>query len=107
VKNAGSGPGTIKTPNRFWAEYGNGISVGVQAGSPILMPCQMKSKRNCWSNIVSVNAVVSKLIKTYKKRKPNLSFQLDGQGRVAQPITTNTVFPVSVALAKEFYPARP
>ena len=53
VKNAGSGPGTIKIPDRFWVEYGNGISVGVQAGSPILKPCQKKSKRNCWSNIGS------------------------------------------------------
>ena len=59
MKNVGLELGTIRTPDRFWAEYGSGISVGVQAGSPISSPYRMKNERNCQSNIVSVNLETS------------------------------------------------
>jgi len=42
-----------KNPDRFWAEYGSGISGGVQDGSLISGPCRMKNERNCQSNIDS------------------------------------------------------
>jgi len=53
VKNAGSGQGMIRTPDLFWAEYGSGISGGVQDGSLISGPCRMKNERNCRSTIDS------------------------------------------------------
>ena len=55
MKNVGLELDTIETPDRFWAEFGSGISVGVQAGSPILDLYQMKNERNCRSDIVSAH----------------------------------------------------
>jgi hypothetical protein len=51
VRDAGSEAFTTATPDRFWAEYGNGTPVGVQAGSPILSLFRMRSERKFWSNI--------------------------------------------------------
>jgi hypothetical protein len=55
VKHAGSERGMIRTLNRFWAEYGSGISDGVQDGSLISSPCRMKNKRNYQSTMGSAN----------------------------------------------------
>jgi len=49
----------IRTPDRFGAEYGSGISGGVQDGSLISDPCRMKNERNCQINIGSVNPEIS------------------------------------------------
>jgi len=43
----------IRTLDLFWAEYGSGISGGVQDGSLISVPCRMKNERNCQSTIDS------------------------------------------------------
>lgn len=40
-----------KTPDHFWAGYGNGILDGARAGNPILSPCRMKSAWNWLRNI--------------------------------------------------------
>ena len=53
MKNVGLELGTIRTPDRFWAEYGSGISGGVQDGSLISGPCRMKNERNWRSTIDS------------------------------------------------------
>ena len=53
MKNAGSEQGMIQNPDLFWAEYGSGISGGVQDESLISGPCWMKNERNCRNTIDS------------------------------------------------------
>jgi hypothetical protein len=45
VKNADLGQNMIKIPDPCWAVFGNGISAGVRAGSPISSLYRLRKKK--------------------------------------------------------------